>query len=69
MKKKNFEDLRFALISILNDLEQAKKEGEKAIRLANAIGGPLKDQIVAFMEKFNQLNRDCLKLEQETREL
>ena len=69
MKKKNFEGLRFALIAMLNDLEQAKKEGEKAIRFSSSIGGPLQKQTADFMEKFNSLTFECLKLEQETREI
>jgi benzoyl-CoA reductase/2-hydroxyglutaryl-CoA dehydratase subunit BcrC/BadD/HgdB len=69
MKKKDVEALRMALIAMLNDLEQIKKEGEKAVRLSNSIGGPLKGQMAALMEKLKELERECLKLEQETREI
>lgn len=69
MEDKNYKCLRKTLIAILADLEEVKKNGKNAIRYSRAIGGPLKNETAALMKKFDKLALQCLKLEQETREI
>lgn len=69
MEDKNYKGLRKALISILRDLEQVKKNGRSALNYSRSIGGPLKKETAALMSKFEKIAEACLKLEQETREM
>lgn len=69
MEDKNYKGLRRSLISILRDLEKVKKNGKAALRYSRSIGGPLKKETAALMSKFEKMALQCLKLEQETREI
>lgn len=69
MEDKHYRALRKTLIAILGDLERIQKKGKSAVRDSGKIGGPLKIKTAALMEKFRKLSRECLKLEQETREI
>lgn len=69
MEDKNYEGLRMALIAILGDLKQVKKNGKRAIRYSEEIGGTLKKETVSLMKQFDKLALQCLKLEQEAREI
>ena len=69
MEDKNYRGLRKALIAILGDLKEVKKNGKAALRYSKAIGGPLKKETAALMTKFEKLALQCLKVEQETREI
>jgi len=69
MENKNYKGLRKALIEILKELEKVKKNGKSAIRYSAAIGNPLKKKTSVLMGRFDQLAHQCLKLEQETREI
>jgi len=69
MGDKNYEGLRKSLIAILGDLQRAKKNGEKALRSAKKIGGPLQKRTAMLGEKFDKLAHAVLQLEQETREI
>ena len=69
MEDKNYKGLRKTLIGILSDLEQIKKKGKNALRYSRAIGGPIQKETAACLSKFEKLALQCLKLEQETREI
>jgi hypothetical protein len=69
VEDKNYQGLRKALIAILGDLKEVKKNGKAALRYSSAIGGPLKKETAVLMTQFEKLAAQCLKLEQETREI
>ena len=69
MENNHYQGLRDALIGMLGDFERAKKKSERAVNCARAIGGPLEKETVALMDKFDKMAQECLKLEQETREI
>ena len=69
MEDKNYQGLRKTLIAILGDLKQVKKKSKKAIRYSRAIGGPIQKEMATLISKFDKLALQCLKLEQETREI
>ena len=69
MGDKNYKGLQKALIAILGHLEKIKKNGKNAIRTSRAIGGPLQKETAALMKQFDRLALQCLRLEQETREI
>jgi len=69
VEDKNYKGLRRALISILRDLQKVKKNGKAALRYSRIIGGPLKKETASLMSKFEKMALQCLRLEQETREI
>ena len=69
MEDKNYKGLRKTLIGILEDLEQIKKKSVNALRFSRAIGGPIQKETATLISKFEKLSLQCLKLEQETREI
>ncbi|GEM_PF-2834190 len=65
----HYRGLAQALIALMGDLERARKNGKKASEHADEIGGPLQKKTAALIAKFGKLAEECLKLEQETREI
>jgi hypothetical protein len=64
-----YEELRKILIAILKDLEQIKKKSKSAIQCAKSIGGPIEKEMSSLIKEFDKLALQCLKIEQEAREI